>query len=100
MHVFGIDYPKTDDIRLRRAYSWKYQREIVKATPAPKNNIFVRFEDMVFDQDKTLARLSDYLGIPVAKIPMRTDSVGRWKTDNETHIYDFFKEDMDECGYN
>ncbi len=35
--VFGIDYEATDDIRLRRAMSWKYQSDIVKATPPPKN---------------------------------------------------------------
>lgn len=96
---FGISYPKTDDIRLKRAISWKYQREIMKATPAPKNVISIRFEDMVFEQEKTLKRLEKYLGIPLTAIPMRTDSVGRYKTDTDVHMYDFFKEDMDECGY-
>jgi hypothetical protein len=96
---FGISYPKTDDIRLKRAISWKYQREIMKATPAPKNVISIRFEDMVFEQEKTLSKLEKYLGIPLTAIPMRTDSVGRYKTDTDVHMYDFFKEDMDECGY-
>lgn len=99
MHRFGIDYPNTEDTRLRRAYSWKYQREIVKSTPVPKYQTFARFEDMVFNQDETLQKLSDFLGFPLAKVEMRPDSVGRWKTDNGQHMFDFFKEDMDECGY-
>jgi hypothetical protein len=54
---------------------------------------------MVFDQDNTLARISDYLGIPMAKIEMRPDSVGRYKTDTGIHMYDFFAGDMKEQGY-
>ncbi len=96
---FGVKYEKTDDVRQNRAISWLYQREIVRATPAPKNAIYVRFEDMVFDQDNTLARLSDYLGIPMAKIEMRPDSVGRYKTDAGVHMFDFFESDMKELGY-
>jgi len=99
LHDFGIDYPQTDDVRERRAYSWKYQREIVKATPSPKYSISVRFEDMVFNQDETLKRLEDYLGIKMAKIEMRPDSVGRWKSDTGKNVYDFFIDDMKECGY-
>lgn len=99
LNDFGIQYDKTDDERHNRAISWLYQREIVRATPAPKNAIYVRFEDMVFDQDKTLARLSDYLGIPMAKIEMRPDSVGRYKKDNGVHMFDFFESDMRELGY-
>ncbi|MGN1346651.1 MAG: sulfotransferase family protein [Eubacteriales bacterium] len=96
---FGIPYEKTDDVRCNRAISWLYQREIVRATPTPKYAISVRFEDMVFDQDRTLARLSDYLGIPMAKIEMRPDSVGRYKTDAGVHMFDFFESDMKDLGY-
>lgn len=98
--AFNIGYEHTDDIRECRAISWKYQREIIKATPVPKNNISVRFEDMVLRQDETLAKLSDYLGIRLAKIEMRPDSVGRYKTDRDgKNMFDLFKEDMSECGY-
>jgi len=96
---FNIAYDKTDDERLRRAISWKYQRELVNASPLPQFGHSVRFEDMVFDQDKTLIGLSDFLGIDLAKIEMRTDSVGRYKTDDGVHMFDFFKSDMEECGY-
>ena len=99
MRNWGINYPETDDIREKRAYSWKYQREIMKATPEPKNLLKLRFEDMVFNQDETLKKLEDYLGIKPAKIEMRTDSVGRWKKDEGKYMFDFFAEDMKECGY-
>lgn len=99
MHDFGIDYPETSDVRERRAISWKYQRELMKATPDPKNLIRVRFEDMVLDQDRTLARLSEYLGVPMAKIEMRPDSIGRYRTAEGKVFYDFFEEDIRECGY-
>ena len=99
LNDFGIKYDKTDDIRFNRAVSWKYQREIMKATPAPKNLISVRFEDMVFSQDKTLERLSDFLGVPLAKIEMRPESVGKYKNDSGTHMFGFFEDDLKECGY-
>jgi len=96
---FNVPYDKTDDIRERRAISWKYQREIMKATPLPKNSIQVRFEDFVLRQDETLAHLSEFLGIPLAKIPVRPDSIGRWKTDDGKHDFAIFDEDLDELGY-
>jgi hypothetical protein len=96
---FGVPYEMTGDERLRRAISWKYQREIVKATPAPKYTIDVRFEDFILDQDKTLARLEEFLGFPLAKIEVRPESVGRWKMDDGVHDFDFLHEDMRELGY-
>ena len=99
LHNFGIDYPKTDDIREKRAYSWKYQRELMRATPDPRHLLKLRFEDMVFEQDKTLLKLREFLGVPMAKIEMRPDSVGRWKTDDGVHMFDFFRSDIGECGY-
>lgn len=99
LNTFGIQYDKTDDVRTNRAISWYYQREIMHATPAPKNLISVRFEDMIFHQDETLARLEKFLGIPMAKIEMRPDSVGRYKTDDGVHMFDFFQAEMDELGY-
>ena len=68
-------------------------------TPAPAHVLAVRFEDMVFHQDETLARLEKFLGIPMAKIEMRTDSVGRYKTDDGVHMFPFFQTEMDELGY-
>ena len=99
LNDFGVPYDKTEDERRNRAISWLYQREIVRATPAPEKTISVRFEDLVFDQDNTLARVGAFLGLPLAKIEMRPDSVGRYKTDTGVHMYDFFRADMLACGY-
>ena len=96
---FGIPYEKTGDVRHDRAVSWLYQREIVRSTPEPEHALYVRFEDMVFDQDNTVARISGFLGIPITKIEMRPDSVGRYKTDDGVHMFDFFASDMKDLGY-
>jgi hypothetical protein len=96
---FGIPYHHTDDVRTRRALSWKYQYDIVKATPRPKNWIEVRFEDFVLDQEATLRRLEEYLGIPLARIITRPDSVGRWRSDEGRHSFDFFRPAMEQYGY-
>jgi hypothetical protein len=96
---FGIPYPATEDVHLRRAISWKYQYDLVKATPKPKNWIEVRFEDFVLKQDETLARLEEFLSIPLVKIPVKPEAVGRWKVDPEPSYYDFFEPAMHEYGY-
>jgi hypothetical protein len=96
---FGVSYDRTDDVRLRRAISWKYQREIVKATPPAAHTIAVRFEDLILDQEGTLARLEEFLGIPLARIEVRPESVGRWKTDEGVHDFGFLRDDMAELGY-
>ena len=96
---FGIPYPPTDDVRLRRAISWKYQNDLVHALPRPKHWIKVRFEDFILDQDATLARLEQFLGFKLAKIPVRPESVGRWKKDTGIHYYDFWDSIMAEHGY-
>jgi hypothetical protein len=96
---FGIEYPKTDDLRLSRAISWKYQLDIVKATPRPAHWIEVRFEDFVLKQEETLKRLEDFLGIPLARIVVRRDSIERYKTDTGVNYFDFFEKSMREYGY-
>ncbi|MFC1671729.1 sulfotransferase [Planctomycetota bacterium] len=97
---FGVPYDRTDDVREMRAISWKYQSELFRATPAPRNIIKVRFEDMVLDQEDTLARLEEFLGIPLERIEMRPESVGRWKTDDEPHDFPCFEEELSLYAYN
>ncbi len=87
---FNVPYDHTDDLRLRRAISWKYQYDIMQSTPPPQRRAEVRFEDFVLHQDRTLERLEGFLGFPLAKIPVRADSIGRWRTDTERHDFDFF----------
>ncbi|MFO7534769.1 MAG: sulfotransferase [Kiritimatiellia bacterium] len=99
MRDFGIHYPPTADERLRRAISWKYQYDLVKAAAKPAQWIEVRFEDFVLRQEETLTRLEAFLGISLARIPVRPDAVGRWKDDPEANYYDFFEPAMKAYGY-
>jgi hypothetical protein len=96
---FGIEYPPTDDIRLRRAISWKYQYDIVNATPRPAHWIEVRFEDFVLRQEETLQRLEAFLGIPLARIIVHPGPVGRYKRDTGVNYFDFFEPAMREYHY-
>jgi len=97
--AFGIPYSPTEDERLRRAISWKYQDDLVRATPKPTHWIEIRFEDFVLNQAETLARLEDFLGIPLAQVPVNADAVGRWKADKEVSYFDFFQPSMTKYGY-
>jgi len=99
LHDWGIEYPATDDIRMKRAISWKYQQDLVRATPKPKDWMEIRLEDFILCQDETRARLEHFLGIPIAKIEARRDSVERFKLDQGVSYYHFFKPDMLEYGY-
>jgi hypothetical protein len=96
---FGIEYERTDDVRLRRAISWKYQYDLVKAFPKPANWLEVRFEDFVLNQEDTLDRLEAYLGFDLGRIIVRPDAVDRWKLDNGVNYFDFFEPAMIEYGY-
>jgi len=87
---FGIPYEPTDDLTHRRAISWLYQYDLMRSTPSPKNRIDVRFEDFVLRQDETVARLEGFLGFPIEKIPVRPESVGRWREDERQSDFDFF----------
>ena len=86
-------------MRLRRAISWQYQYEIVKATPKPANWIVVRFEDFVMQQDATLARLEAYLGFPLARIIVRRETVGRYDQAGGASYFDFLNQGMNEFEY-
>ncbi len=99
LNDFGIPYSATEDERLRRAISWKYQYDLVQAMPKPKHWLEVRFEDFVMHQDECLARLEDFLGIPLAKIPVNPEAVNRWKLDEGSNYFDFFEPAMLQYGY-
>ena len=96
---FGVESPLTDNIRKRRAISWLYQYNLMKSTPKPKNHILIRFEDFVLRQEETLARLERFLGIPLARIVVRRDAVGRWKKDGGPHCFEFLGDAMRENQY-
>ena len=99
MTRFDIEYPKTDDERLRRAISWKYQYDLVRATPKPNQWYEVRFEDFVLKQEETLAGIEAYLGVPLGRIIVRPDAVDRWKLDDGVNYFDCFGPAMDAQGY-
>ena len=96
---FGIDYERTDEIRRRRAISWKYQYDLMQSTPKPRQWMLVRFEDFVLRQEEVLGDLEALLGFELGRIVVREDSIGRWKTDEEVHMFDFFADAMEENGY-
>lgn len=96
---FGVPYPATGDERLRRAISWKYQYDLIKATPLANNWIEIRLEDFILRQKETLARLEDFLGLKLARIPVRPEVIARWKKDASANYFDFFKPAMREYGY-
>jgi len=96
---FGVPYSLTKDGREMRAISWRYQLEIVKATPKPKYWCSVRVEDFCVKQNETMGRLEEFLGFPLSKIPVTADPIGRWKSDTEKHDFDFLQEPMEELGY-
>ena len=95
--VLPVRPPRTP--ACRRAISWKYQYDLVSATPRPRNWIEVRFEDFVQRQDETLARLESYLGVKLVRIPVNLEAVGRWKTDTGPNYYGFFAPAMERYGY-
>jgi hypothetical protein len=99
LRAFGIEYPTTEDVRLRRAISWQYQYDLVRITPKPEHWIEVRFEDFVLRQDETLAILEDYVGMKLAKIPVRPEAVGRWQEDEGISYFDFLRPAMLAYGY-
>jgi len=96
---FGVACDRVDDIREMRAISWKYQREIVAATPKPEKWIEIRFEDFVLDQDRALETLENFLGLDLARIPVDPAAVGRWKTDTERNNFPAFEDDLVQLGY-
>ena len=96
---FGIVYPATEDIRRQRAISWLYQYQLMKATPKPAHLLTVRFEDFVLNQEETLRRLEAYLGIPLARIVVRPEAVGRWRRATGDLQLDLLGEALAELGY-
>jgi hypothetical protein len=100
---FGVPYdkPAEDDIHMKRAISWKYQRDIVKATPVPKKRIDVRFEDFVQTHEATMQRLEAFLGVPLGRVITRPDAVGRWRTSpvDFSRFAELFAQEMQEQGY-
>jgi hypothetical protein len=98
---WNVYYPQTNDVLLQRAYSWKYQYDIIKSSPKPKHFIQVRFEDYVLHQDEEIERLEKFLELSLNPINVNSKAVGRWKKledPGKTRI-DFLKKPCLELGY-
>jgi len=78
---WGIPCAETTEEIEARVASWKYQYDIVKATPEPERFISVRYEDIVLDQEATLCGLEDFLEIPLARIVVRPTQIRKWRSD-------------------
>lgn len=97
---FDVPCERPEDALERRALSWHYQHELIKATPAPRNVITVRFEDFVLKQEETLGRLEDFLGFPLARVMVKPDRVHLWKQkDQQVPDFPFLAEALEELGY-
>ncbi len=90
LSVFGVPYDNTDDLGCGGPSVGNTSIEIMQATPSPRHRCDVRFEDFVLQQEETLARLAGYLGFPLAKIPVRPETIGRWKSAEGQYDFDFF----------
>ena len=96
---FGVQFPATDDPRLKRAISWKYQYDLVQATPKPEHWLEVRFEDFVLKQEETLEKLEAFLGLKLARVVTHPQALNRWKSDDGVNYFDFFEPAMKAHGY-
>lgn len=59
----------------------------------------MRFEDFVHHQEQELTRLEQFLGIPLARIPVKTDPVGRHARHPDILFPDFLNAALVEHGY-
>lgn len=84
---FGVPGPEIEDKLARRVASWKYQDDIVEATPRPDRFLSVRFEDLVLDLDSSMQRLEHFLEIPLARIVVDPSRVELWKHDESLLPY-------------
>lgn len=84
---------------ITRAASWKYQYDLFKAVPEPKNLIRIRFEDFVLKQEETLQRLEKFLGFPLSRIIVDPAKTERWRTTQEKCHFELFQNAIEEFGY-
>ena len=99
LRQWDVPCEATENVRLQRAISWKYQADIVEATPRPANFITVRFEDFVLDQEQALGRLEAFLEMPLVRTAVNAEAVGRYKSDDGEHDFTFLHQPMTRLGY-
>lgn len=92
MDRFNIPHSKPSSVLEKRAISWKYQYDIVQATPVIKHFLKIRFEDLVLDAPGEIKRMEEFLGMPLKGVRMNENAVERWKDQNKYVHFPFLKE--------
>jgi len=64
---------------VQRAYSWLYQEQVVSQTPSPRHLLRVRMEDWCRDQAAVNREVTDFIGLPVRTLVVRSGRIGRWR---------------------
>ena len=101
--VWRIDFPLEGiDEHMHRAVSWKYQYEIIRSTPPPKNIIHVKYEDFVKHPVREKRRLEKFLGISLKLPKLYTSRVERWRREPSINYneFSFLRKPMRRLGYN
>ena len=62
-----------------------------------KKIAFISFRTKDIQADKHF--WGELLGLKLAKIPVSTEPIGRWRTDEGVHYYSFFEPAMRRYGY-
>ena len=97
---FNIPFENNKSDIVKKAASWKYQWDLFKATPKPKYLLYVKFEDFVLKQEEALKKIENFLNIPLSRIDVNPEAVGRWKKTNAIDKeLDFLKPALSELGY-
>ena len=95
----AVPFETPEDVMIRRAASWKYQWDLVKATPKPEYFMRVRYEDFVENPEETLGRLEDFLGMPLARTEVLKTRIGLWRRVRPAQNIPFLTEALVELGY-
>lgn len=96
---WNIDCDEGTNIYEDRAISWIYQWELMEATPDPKHLIKIKFEDYILKHDEISEQLEDFLGIKLARLPMRKSSINKHKKNKELPELKFLDEYLYKLGY-
>ena len=73
-----FDIPTGVDTRI--ALNWKYQLDLVESIKA-KKYIQIKFEDFLTNHNVEIDRLSDFLEMDIAKIPVHPEMAESWRED-------------------
>jgi hypothetical protein len=60
----------------------------------------VRYEDFILDQRRVLKELSRFVQVPLVRVPVSAEAVGRWQRDDFVTSFDFLERPIAELGYN